>query len=84
MSYVDRRYIIDGIEYRKSGFFGCQLSSRENGVKRSSTRVINEQLFYAWTVRHKMFSKNEVCWCMYPPPKTAEEVRVVMDRVLNP
>jgi hypothetical protein len=83
MSYIEHKYIIDGIEYKKSGFFGCQLSSRENGVKKNSTRVINEQLFYAWVIKRRLFSKDEISWCMYPPPKNAEDVHTILGRVLS-
>jgi hypothetical protein len=66
-------YKIDGVEYKRAGYYGCQLSSRENYVKTGTTRVINDYLMYAWAVEKHLFKPNVIKWSLIDADKPTIE-----------
>lgn len=58
---------IDGKIYYPSKGFGTQLTSYENGVKHGDTRIIADELMYAYVIRKSFwfFTKDEVGWSLY-------------------
>lgn len=52
-------FISGGIEYKWYGGFGAVLQSRESGIKKGDVRVIEDELFYAFSV-----DKYDVSWSM--------------------
>ncbi len=72
---------IDGRWYRRSGYYGCQLSCKENGIKKGDVRVILEHVMYAWVVKKNFFTKNEVLWSLVNPSK--EDIDNFIAKVKN-
>lgn len=64
-------YIIDGVTYTKRGWLGCQLESKERGLRLGETRVILDTLFYVYMIQDGMhipwfgLGRPEVAWAMY-------------------
>lgn len=61
-----QQYIIDGITYKKDGWFGSQLVSFENGKQIGDTRILDDKyLMYVYMVHNHWFKKNHVHWCIF-------------------
>lgn len=58
--------VIDGTVYRVAGWLGCQIKSRERGVKVGDVRLISDTLFHAYMVDSSWvpFTKGEISWCI--------------------
>ena len=65
-------YTFDGIQYIRSGWLGCQLKSKEHGVRLGDVRMINGYLMfvyakdsiYWWAYIFMPFFKPEISWCL--------------------
>lgn len=53
---------INGKQYVWCGWGGCIMESYENDVNEGDTRVMNNRLFYVFSVHRSFFKKNRVCW----------------------
>lgn len=75
MSIKNNFYVIDGVTYTKRGWYGCQLESKEKGLRLGDTRVILDQLFYVYLIQGIVdrpwlgFGAPEVAWAIYMPDK---------------
>lgn len=66
--------MLDGRWYTWDGGFGSVISSQERGVACGDVRMIEGELFYAYTVRRKgWLSAPHVCWTQ--PGVRADRVR---------
>jgi len=77
------RATIDDIEYVWEGGFGAILSSIEEGVKLKETRMIGNQLFYAYlSYPTKWWSKKRrICWSI--PDCSIEKIREIRNAIFG-
>ena len=58
-------FLLDGTEYRRSGYFGCQLESFEWGVPAHGTmrRILGFDMS-VWSVERRLFRRSRICWAL--------------------
>lgn len=60
----ESKYKIDDVWYWRSGWFGCQLKSKEWYLPKDLTREILGKKFFVSSYTKPLFGKYELCWCM--------------------